>query len=200
MGCTAVKDGTRAQSDSDSLEIIQGKIFSLLKDNFCASGAEASLFGAVLKEEMIMKLRAKRAKIETSEKELQEQNPADYFINKVAHVDPAEGEIVITYDRIISVCEKFEVDELYMLYERLRHIKVARLRQKHGNDIVSILDDEGMTTYSECGRRDYTEYRPPPPAREQAQGAQSSQNKDQADLAQQDSSGGGLFDVRNLRL
>ena len=95
------------------------------------------------------------------EEELRDTDPCDYFINKIALVDPVEGEIVVTYERVMLACAKFELDELHLLYERLRHCKVARLREAHGTDIISIVDIEGAPQYSECGRNKSKPPRPP---------------------------------------
>ena len=77
MGCYASKD----QSPSDQVvPDVEERIFGLLKDHFCASGPEASLFGSILKEEMLMKLQAKKKKIETTEEELRQQD--QFFSDK----------------------------------------------------------------------------------------------------------------------
>lgn len=191
MGCRGTKDAHKTSANG-AIHEIENMIFALLKDNFCASGAEASLFGTVLKDEMLVKLQAKRKKIEVTESELAAQDPADYFINKVALVDPVGGEIVIPFDRVKAACSKFEPDELYMLYERLRHVKVARLREAHGNDIVSIVDDDGGVMYSDCRsiERRGAERRGRPVSAAAADQAPSDQ----------EASGQAVFDVRNLRL
>ena len=150
MGCCPSKGDELSGRPGASIEDVEDKIFLLLKDNFCASGREAQLFGGVLKEQSILKLQDKVKTINATEQELRDQEPADYFINKVALVDPDAGEIVITYDRVMEVCSRFDIDELHMLYERLRHVKVNRLREAHGTDIISIIDVEGQSQYSEC--------------------------------------------------
>lgn len=184
MGCRGGKIASPKTPDrSVGLGEIEERIFTLLQDNFCASGLEAALFGQLLKDEALVKLQSKRKKIEVTEKELIAQTPADYFINKIALVDPVEGEVVITYERVMAACQKFEPDEMYMLYERLRHIKVAKLRDAHGTDIVSIVDGAGDVRYSECGRR-----------RALAKDSGADRAPPVEDAA------GDVFDARNMRL
>jgi hypothetical protein len=154
MGCHSSKDDRSnlpppEQSTLSAAEI-ENNIFLLLKDSFCANGPEAALVGQLLKEEALLKLANRVKKAEDAKRELAEISASDYFINKVALVDPVKGEIVVPYDRVMSVCSRMEIDEIHMLYERLRQVKVARLREAHGSDIIAILDDEGESTFSDC--------------------------------------------------
>lgn len=142
---------TGVPSSAREIELM---IFELLRDNFCASGREAELIGQHLRDEMLIKLEAKSTKLREAVAELKKQSGADYFITKVAMVDPVEGEILITERRVMDLCSKFEVDELHMLYERLRAIKVARLREGYGTDIVSIVSANGEERQSFCEGRD----------------------------------------------
>ena len=150
MGCWCSKN---LEEDTErAAQEIEDKIFAMLRDNFCASGAEASLMGSILKDDMMTKLQAKRKKLDAVEAELRVQDPADFFMHRCALIDPEEGEILITHARIMHICSKFDIDELYMVYERLRCLKVAKLREKHGTNIVSIIDEDGGATYSNCPR------------------------------------------------
>ena len=140
-------------------------IFELLRDNFCASGREVTLIGKHLRDHTIIKMEAKHAKLKEAIEDLRKQSPADYFIGKVAQVDPVEGEILITEGRIQELCAQFDVDELCMLYERLRSIKVERLREGYGTDIVSIVSANGQEQQSHCEGRDKEPTRRPRGAR-----------------------------------
>lgn len=152
--CSSPEQPMMNTSSAPRVEEIEDKIFQLLRDSFCASGPEAAMFGQALKEEELLKLDNKMKKIEDSRALLERKAAADFFLTKVAQVDPVEGEIVITYERVMQVCSKFDIEELYMLYEKLRGIKVDRLRQDHGSDIVSIIDEVGDAKFSECRRKD----------------------------------------------
>lgn len=152
MGCNGSKtDDTLSKYENDIS--VEDKIFSLLKENFCASGPEASLFGSILKEDAILKITNKLKKLQETKELLEHQSASDYFIQKLALVDPIQGEIIITYDRVMDMCNRFDIDELHMLYDRLRSVKVERLRNTHGSDIISIIDPDGDAQYSACGGR-----------------------------------------------
>ena len=191
MGCHTSKQKAKesdypTQADQSSLTAadIEDKIFALLKDSFCANGAEASLLGQMLKDEAMLKLTSRIKKSQEAQNELKEISTADYFVNRIALVDPMKGEIVVPYDRIINFCQRLEIDELHMLYERLRQVKVARLRETHGSDVVAIIDDMGDQTYSDC--RDKSRY-----ARSSA-GTRDHQEQPQPETSYNQ------FDTRNL--
>ena len=186
MGCGSSKTKNKPTSEITSDGVIEDKIFALMKDSFCASGPEAALFGNVLKDEMLIKLQTKMKKLQEIHAELEKQPAADYFINKVALVDPVQGEIVIPYDRVMNVCQKFDIDELHLLYERLRCVKVSRLRETHGSDIISIINDEGQAQYSECGR-----------GRRGSRRTAGGPNDDDQ-MSTGEDSGSGVFDLRNF--
>lgn len=185
MGCVGSKTQGKPTPEVYVDGVIEDKIFALMKDSFCASGPEATLFGGVLKDEMLIKIQTKMKKLQEIHNELEKQPAADYFINKVALVDPVEGEIVIPYDRVMTVCQKFDIDELHLLYERLRCVKVSRLRETHGSDIISIINDEGQAQYSECGRGRRGSRRIP-------------NGPDDDQLSSGEDSGSSVFDLRNL--
>lgn len=155
MGAVWCCGGGEVSGEHTSAEIenIEERIFSLMMESFCTESAECALFGQMVKDESMAKLSAKIKKLQETLADLERRDPCDVFISRAAMVDPVEGEVIIPHERIMSILAKCDVDQLYCLYEGLRNVKVEKLRDTHGADIVAIMDADGTVQDSECGGR-----------------------------------------------